>query len=58
MTSGQDLLENHRAGDCEANSRVFCQDSKNKSQDIVEASATPEMQKETTNNNARAINVG
>jgi hypothetical protein len=25
----QDLQENHRAGDHEANSRVFCQDSKN-----------------------------
>jgi hypothetical protein len=35
----QEHLENHRAGDCETNSQIFCQDSKTEGLDIVEGSA-------------------
>jgi hypothetical protein len=51
----QDLRENHQAGDCEVNSRIFHQDSKNEHQDIVEGSAPFEMKEETTNNRLRTM---
>jgi hypothetical protein len=35
----QDLQKSHRAGDHEVNSLVFCQNSKNESQNIVEEPA-------------------
>jgi hypothetical protein len=53
----QDLQENHRAGDRKANNRVFCQDSKNKCQNIVEEPPPSEMEEETAER-LRARNVG
>jgi hypothetical protein len=53
----QDFRENHRAGDREANSRVFCQDSKNECQNIVEEPATAQTKEETTHS-LRARGVG
>jgi hypothetical protein len=43
----QDLSENHRAGDREANSRVFCQDSENECQNFVVDPATAQTNEET-----------
>jgi hypothetical protein len=54
----QDLRENHRAGDHEANNWIFCQDLKNEHQDIVEGLVPSETKEETTNNRLRAINLG
>jgi hypothetical protein len=53
----EELRENHRAGDREANSRVFCQDSKNECQNIVEEGATAQT-KEKTANSLRIGDVG
>lgn len=47
----------HRAGDCEAHRRVFCQDSKNGGQDLVEEPATTQV-KEQTAHSLRAQGVG
>jgi hypothetical protein len=44
----QNLQAGSRAGDHEAKSRVFCQDTKNECQNIVEEPVTSEMEKETT----------
>jgi hypothetical protein len=41
----QDLQADRRAGDREANGQVFCQDSKNEYQNIVEEPATPKRKK-------------
>jgi hypothetical protein len=51
------LWENHRSGDCEANSWVFCQDRKNKCQNIVEEPATSKHKKKTAHG-VRAMVVG
>jgi hypothetical protein len=55
MTSGkeredteQDPWGNYQAGDCEAYCQIFHQDSKNEGLDIVEGSATAEIEKEIT----------
>jgi hypothetical protein len=53
----QDLLENHRAGEREANSRIFCQDSKNECRNIVKESATAQTKEETAHS-LRARDVG
>jgi hypothetical protein len=44
---GQDLLENHLAGDCEGNSWIFHLDSENEYQDIMDGPASSELEKET-----------
>jgi hypothetical protein len=53
----QDLQADCRTGDHEANSQVFCQDSKNKCQNIVEEPATAQT-KEEIEHNLRAMDVG
>jgi hypothetical protein len=49
----QDLREYHRAGDLEANSRIFRQDSKNEELDLMEGSAASE-----TEETARRVGAG
>jgi hypothetical protein len=53
----QDLWENHWAGDQEANSQIFCQDSRNECQDTVDGSAPSVTIKEATSS-LRAGDVG
>jgi hypothetical protein len=45
----QDLQADHKAGDCNANSQVFCKTAENECHDNVEGLAPSQTKEETTN---------